>query len=157
MAYDRTPARIGLLWFKYENPTVNVSTESITKEHETIDDSIVVQQLGRKADSITIDATVAEYETGFVDSLVDSGVVSLRTERWSGEVIVQSTNTNFMRAVDPDGEWLYSTTIKCLEVNEATGQIDTSFRTPTQAEREDLRTFNVGEDVNDNGIDDDFE
>lgn len=116
---DRQPARIGFLFFKYEVPEVNVTTEANTVEHQTIDDTVIVQQLGSQPDAITINAVVAEWETEIVDLLTEVGVISLRTERWSGDVIVESTDTTFMRAVDKDNQWLHDATISCLEVNRA--------------------------------------
>jgi len=116
--YGREPARIGYLYFTYADPAVNVTTEQRTVEHETIDDQIVVQALGRKPDQITIDGNVADYELSIVDDLTKLGVVSLRTERWTGDVIVQSTSTNFMRAKTDSGDWLYEVDISCIEVDE---------------------------------------
>lgn len=116
--YGRQPARIGLLNFKYADPAVNVTTEQRTVEHETIDDNIVVQTLGRKPDQITIDGVVADYELTIVDSLTQTGVVEVRSARWTGDVVVKSTNTDFKRAKTSDGDWLYDASIKCIEVNE---------------------------------------
>lgn len=121
MAFDITPARIGQLYFKYEWPDVTVTPESNTVEHETIDDNIVVQQLGRRPDQITVDTTVADFELQYLDSLTELGVLSLRTERWSGDVIVQSVTTTPMNAIDDDGNWLYEATINCLEVERGEG------------------------------------
>lgn len=120
MAIERTPARIGLLYFKYEDPAVNVDTEAEVVEQTTIDDSIIVQQIGRAPDQITLNAVVADFETQIVDDLTKNGVVTLRTERWQGKVIVKSTTTDFMRARDSDGNWLYECQINCLEVYETT-------------------------------------
>lgn len=119
-----TPARIGTLYFKYTVPDVEVTAESRTKEHEIIegantDDSIVVQQLGRRPDGITVTTTVADYETGMVDDLTKMGEMSLRTFRWSGTVIVESTTTRPLNALDKDGDWLYEVTIECIEVEES--------------------------------------
>lgn len=113
---SRVPARIGLLYFKYKDPDVDVATEQRTIEQETIDDTIVVQTMGRRADEITVNATVADWETYIVDNLTELGVVSLRTERWKGDVVVTSTDTTFMRAKDQEGAWLHEATIECLEV-----------------------------------------
>lgn len=114
----RIPARIGILFFKYDDPDVSVTTEARITEQETIDDKIVIQRLGRRADEITISAIVAAYETDIIDDLTKQGVISLRTERWSGDVLVTSTDTSFQRAKDKEGEWLHEATITCLEVNE---------------------------------------
>jgi len=118
--YGREAARIGFLYFTYADPAVNVTTEQRTVEHETIDDQIVVQALGRKPDQITIDGTVVDYELDIVDDLTTSGVVELRTERWTGDVIVKSTSTDFKRAKTKYGNWLYDVNIKCIEVDEQT-------------------------------------
>lgn len=115
---NRIPARIGLLFFKYEDPDVTVDTASRTVNQETIDGSIVVQQFGREPDSITVDTIVADHELQFIDDLVKQGVISLRTNRWSGDVIVENTNSTFMRAKDDDQNWLHEVTIECLEVEE---------------------------------------
>lgn len=127
MVEQRTPARIGTLQFKYQDPSVDVDAEARTVEHETIDDSIVVQTLGRRPDGITINATVADYELDVVDDLTKKGIISLRTERWSGSVIVESTTTSFMRAIDADGAWLHEATINCLEVSESAGGGGSNF------------------------------
>jgi hypothetical protein len=118
MPFNRTPARIGTLYFKYEDPAVDVTTEARTVEQETIDDDIVVQSLGRRADMITINAIVASYEAEILDDLTKQGVISLRTERWRGDVIVRNTDTSFMRAKDDEGSWLHEATIECIEVGE---------------------------------------
>lgn len=114
----RVPARIGQLSFKYTDPAVNVTTEQRTVEHETIDGQVVTQTLGRKADQISIEGVVADYELEYIDSLVSEGVIEVRTDRWSGTVVVQSTNTTFKRAKASDFSWLYDATIECLEVDE---------------------------------------
>lgn len=111
----RVPARIGQLYFKYSDPSVDVVAEANTVEHETINDTIVVQTMGRKADQVTINAIVSDIETELLDFLVATGPISLRSSRWSGTVIVQSVDTTFRREKDKDDEWLYDATITCLE------------------------------------------
>lgn len=118
MPFRRAAARIGTLFFKYEDPDVSVSTEARTVEQEALDDEIVVQRLGRRPDEITIDAVVSEEESYIVDDLTSLGRLLLRTERWQGFVVVTSTDTSYMRAIDGDGEWLHEATINCLEVSE---------------------------------------
>jgi hypothetical protein len=118
MTVNRTPARIGTLYFKYEDPAVDVTAEARTVEQETVDDDIVVQSLGRRADMVTIEAIVADYECDVLDDLTKQGPVSLRTERWKGDVLVRSTDTSFMRAKDDEGAWLHEATIECIEVDE---------------------------------------
>jgi hypothetical protein len=118
--YGRKPARIGFLNFTYADPAINVDTEQRTVEHETIDDTTVVQTIGRKPDSISIDGVVTESELVTVDNLTTQGVIELRTERWSGDVIVESTSTSFKRARNEFGLWLYDVTIECVEVDERT-------------------------------------
>jgi hypothetical protein len=113
----RKPSRIGGLHFKYEDPSVDVTTEQRTVEQETIDDTVVVQTIGRKPDQITINAIVANWELVYIDALTELGVLSLRTERWSGDVLVQTTDTSFKRAKDQNDDWLYDATITCLEVD----------------------------------------
>lgn len=114
---ERVAARIGLLYFKYEDPSVDVTTEQRKAEHETIDDNVVIQTLGRRADRITVNAIVADFETPLIDFLTSDGVVTLRTERWSGDVVVTSTDTTFRREQDKHDAWLYDATIECLEAN----------------------------------------
>lgn len=114
---ERVPARIGYLYFKYDDPAVDVTSEQRTVEQETIDDTIVIQTLGKTADQITINAVVADSETYIIDLLPELGTLSLRTARWKGDVVVTSTSTNFKRAKDADGAWLYDATIECLEVD----------------------------------------
>lgn len=115
---DKVNARIGILFFKYRDPDVSVDTESRTVEQETIDDTIIVQKLGRRADNITINSVVADYETKYIDQLTDVGIVSLRTERWNGDIIVRSTTTDPMRGKDGDSNWLHNVTIEAIEVEE---------------------------------------
>lgn len=112
---ERVPARILQINFKYDDPAVNVTREQNTVEHETIDDQIVVQTLGEQAAQITVNAIVTEYETAFVDYLTAAGPVSLRTERFSGTVVVTSVDTEYRREKDAEGSWLYDATIECLE------------------------------------------
>lgn len=119
--YDITPARIGQFYFKYDQPDVDVTAEANTTEQETIDDNIIVQRLGRRADQITVRTTVADWELKYVDNLVKLNELSLRTERWVGDVVVQSVSTNPMNAVDDTGSWLYEITINCLETGEYEG------------------------------------
>lgn len=116
--YGRNPARIGFLFFKYADPAVNVTAEQRTVEQETIDDKVVVQTMGRKPDSITVEGVVADYEVDEIDDLTKKGVIELRTERWEGDVLVKSTDTSFKRARNKDGDWLYDATINCLEASE---------------------------------------
>lgn len=118
--YGREPARIGFLEFTYADPAVNVDTEQRTVEHETIDESIVVQAMGRRPDSISIEGVVTEAELDTIDNLTTQGVIELRTNRWEGDIVVQSTSTTFKRAKDKNGLWLYDVTIECLEVDETT-------------------------------------
>lgn len=117
----RKPARISNIWFTYSDPGVDVSTEQRTVEHETIDNQTVVQVIGRKPDQVTVNADVPSRELPLIDKLTTAGVIELRTERWSGDVIVKSTSTNFQRAKNHEGQWLYEATIECLEVDELSG------------------------------------
>lgn len=112
---ERVPARIHQINFKYEDPGVNVTREQNTVEHETIDDQVVVQTLGEQAAQITVNAIVTEYETTFIDILTFIGPVTLRTERYSGTVVVTSVDTEYRREKDAEGSWLYDATIECLE------------------------------------------
>jgi hypothetical protein len=116
--YGRIPARIGSVEFTYGDPSVSVDTEQETVEHETIDEQIIIQTIGEKADSITIEGVVPDWELPIIDNLVGLDVVELRTQRWTGDVIVQSTATSFNRARNIHGSWLYDATIECLEVDE---------------------------------------
>lgn len=116
--YNRDPARIANIEFTYADPGVDVTTEQRTVEQETVDDKIVVQTLGRRPDSLTIEGVVVDHELYDIDYLARKGVVSIRTERWSGSVIVESTDTTFKRAKTKDGDWLYDVTIEALEVSE---------------------------------------
>jgi len=122
--YGRTPARIAQLEFTYADPAVDVTTEQRTVEHETVDDRIVVQTLGRKPDQIKIDGVVPAYELDEIDALTELGVTSLRTQRWEGDVIIKSTNTTFKRARAKTGDWLYDVSITCIEVDDRTEAIE---------------------------------
>lgn len=122
--FERKPARIGQLHFKYDDPAVDVTSEKRTVEHETMDDTVVVQTLGRRADQITVTGIVADWELIFVDDLSKNDVLSLRTERWSGDVVVTSTDTTYRRELDGSGNWLYDVTIDCLEVDRYESTVD---------------------------------
>lgn len=125
---SRDPARIGVLSFRYADPAVSVTTEQRTVEHKTIDEDIVVQALGRKPDQIEISGTVVDYELPIIDNLTKQGVINIRTERWTGNVVIKSTSTDFKRAKTKNGNWLYDVTLNCLEVEEGVGQgIDAPF------------------------------
>jgi len=114
---ERVPARIAFIYFKYEYPTVDVTNESNTVEHETIDDRTVIQQLGEKPPQVTVDGVVAQWEAEFCEWLTSIGKVTLRTPRWSGTVIVESVDTTAMNAIDEDDSWLYEVSISCLGVD----------------------------------------
>lgn len=116
----RDPARIGTLEFIYADPAVNVTTEQRTVEHETIDDSIVIQTMGRKPDQLSIEGVVQDIELDIIDDLTTLGVIELRSERWQGDVVVKSTSTDFKRAKTDTGNWLYDVSIECIEVDERT-------------------------------------
>jgi len=146
--YNRDPARIGELEFTYADPAVNVTTEQRTVEQETIDDQIVVQTLGRKPDSLSIEGVVVDYELEIIDNLTQQGVLSLRTERWSGDILVQSTSTSFKRAKTKDGDWLYDATIEALEVEEGS-TVPGESSTIGSLDTEELGGFEIefGEDA----------
>jgi hypothetical protein len=121
--FDRLPARIGTLELTYADPAVDVTTEQRTVEHETIDDSIVVQFMGRRPDQLSIEGVVPEYEVPIIDDLTKqdfegNSIVEIRTERWAGQVLVESTNTSFRREKSKEGVWLYDFSIEALEVSE---------------------------------------
>lgn len=119
-------ARIGPLYFKklttshnYTDPDVDVRTEAQTVEHQTINDDTVVQHFGKKPDNITIKGVMPESKAlTQLDYLVGKGKVTLRTERWQGQVVVTNTKTNNRRARGPDGNWLVDFSIDCTEVSE---------------------------------------
>lgn len=115
---QRDPARIEFLEFTYADPAVSVTTEQRTVEHETIDDQIIVQALGRKPDQVSIEGVVPNYELRTLDDLTTQGVVELRTARWEGDIIVKSVSTDFKRAKNQNGSWLYDVTIDAVEVDE---------------------------------------
>jgi len=65
--YGRIPARIGNISFIYEDPSVDVTTEQHTIEHETIDDTVVVQTMGRKPTQLTIRGAVVDLQLDALD------------------------------------------------------------------------------------------
>jgi len=126
MPRDRTAARIGNLEFheRFDDPVVDVDTEANTTEKTTIDDTIIVQSLGRRADRITVEGIIPENQVVVVDELVEQDQVTVRTHRWSGQAIVLSTSCNYTQTYDsyehPEfgQQWLYEFTIDIIEVDE---------------------------------------
>lgn len=114
----RTDARIEDIEFKYSKPLVSVDTGTNDVEHETIDDEIVVQILGRIADRITVEGLVTSNQVAKIDNLVKTGLVEVRTERWAGDAVCTSTSTSFHGGYDTDDDWLYNYTIDLIEVDE---------------------------------------
>lgn len=130
MPPERTVARVGDLEFpdRYGDPTVDVTTEANTVEKQTVTDDIVVQHLGRRADRITIDGIILEDDVYYLDKLVESGEVSIRTHRWAGDAIVMETSSNYTHSYDiapPSdvaSEWVYEVRIDLVETDEIPGR-----------------------------------
>lgn len=117
---DRVQARFGPLIFppEYSDPSVEVDTEAETVEKTTLNDNVIVQTMGRRPDQIRVSGVLPEEMLPTLDSLVESGEITVRTERWEGIAVVQSTSTTFMRAKDKEHRWLYEVQISLLEVEE---------------------------------------
>jgi hypothetical protein len=125
--WTRTPARIGPVRFArfgdpakqpFSHPTVNVDTEAATVTHQTLNDRAVVQTFGSKPDQISIEGVAPERDVTQIDNLVETGAVTLRSERFQGKVIVESTSTDYRRERTNEGEWLVDFTISAVEVSE---------------------------------------
>lgn len=116
-ASERTPARIGTVDFKFDDPAVSVTAESNIVEQETINDKVVVQKIGTLADQISIEGVVTEAQAKKLDRITEVPVVNIRTQRWSGDVQVESVDSSYRREVDREQNWLYDVTIEALEVN----------------------------------------
>lgn len=119
MANDRRGAVVGPLTFHddFRNPIVDVTREANTVEHETINDGYVVQFIGRKPPSITIEGVIYDAQVEAADSLIGQGPIPVKTERWTGIGIPQSVSTPFRREVDPGtGQWTYDITIDMIGV-----------------------------------------
>lgn len=119
---SRAQARIGPLSFppEYSDPAVEIDTESRTVEHETMDDNVIIQTLGRRPHQIRISGVLPEDMLPTLDSLVEQGEMTVRTERWEGVAVARSTSTTFMRAKDKDNRWLYEVQITLLEIEQET-------------------------------------
>lgn len=141
MPPQRTRARIGDLQFhsRYPDPIVDVDTEAITVEKDTINDEIIVQHLGRRADRLTVSGIINEDQVWLFDELVQGGEVFVRTHRWTGSAIVVSATSDYTQSYDAviddrdpgDSPWLYEVEIELVEVEEvpnvATGTGQQSF------------------------------
>jgi len=114
---ERTPARVGTVDFKFDDPAVEVTSEANVVEQETINDTVVVQQLGTRADQITITGVVTEAQAKKLDRAPEQSLVNIRTQRWTGDVHVESVSTAYRREVDREQNALYDVTIEALEVN----------------------------------------
>jgi len=126
MPTPRTVARIGDLVFtnRYSNPNVDVDMSTNIVEKNTITDEQVIQNLGKKADRIHIDGIIPESQIKEFDDLISGGVTTVRTHRWSGTAMVESTSADQVQGYDPvlsdedQSAWLYSVRIDLIEVEE---------------------------------------
>lgn len=138
-APDRMTARVGDLEFtdRYGDPTVDVTTQANSVEHDVLNDEIIVQYMGRRADRVSIDGIIYEDDVQTLDTLVDDGEVSVRTQRWSGTGIVEQTRATYTHSYDiaPESdvrsEWLYEVTIDLVEVEEIPVGTPVGGGTPT--------------------------
>ncbi len=119
MSQGRDPTRLGSLNFTYEQPDISVDTSARTTKHNLIDDDVVVQKIGREPDTVNISGVCTRSEAKQIDQFVDLNTsITLRSERWSGDVIVTDTATDPMKAKDSNGNWLYDCQITCMEVTD---------------------------------------
>lgn len=128
MPQGRPATKIGPLAFEYDMPNVHVDATAHVVKHEVINGETIIQRIGRKPVQIQIQGICTTGEAQQVDGLVEFDMVTIRSDRWSGDAIVVDTTTSPMNQKDTKtNEWLFRYTITA---NEVTAQYDGSNVTP---------------------------
>lgn len=120
MPRDRRRASVGPLTFDddFADPLVDVDRENNTVSHETVNDDYIIQVMGRKPPSISVEGVIYEEQLPLADMLPAEGVVEVRTERFTGMAVVEAVSTPFRRESDPGtGRWVHDITIDMLAVS----------------------------------------
>lgn len=105
--------------FAYEQPDISVDHQARTVNHELIgsDPSVVIQHMGRRPPEINVIGVCYRSEANAIDDLTTATgePESLRSERYSGDVVVVQTETDPRREKDAaTGRWLYDFRVNCI-------------------------------------------
>lgn len=94
-------ASVGQLNFltEFSDPNVDVSRKRQTAEHEVIagsesSEDFAVQAISQKPPEINITGHIAEVQTNLARATFQTEVVSVETNRWSGDGVITEMSTN---------------------------------------------------------------
>jgi len=91
----RTPFAINDREFFYEFPQIGVKVNARTVTLEPINEPSITQHMGVEAKKVTISGSCFRQEANFLDEISDDGEpVSITSERFNGEGIVESVSTD---------------------------------------------------------------
>ncbi|SEO71758.1 hypothetical protein SAMN05216388_101792 [Halorientalis persicus] len=119
---DRPYVRVGDITFDLNGsrtlPEVEIDGGQRRKTKEPIgeDAPVVVQILGPKAKEVTITGLCSKAEAGRVDDLDQEPVVTVRSDRFSGEANPHTTNTYQAEGINDDGFSEYRFRIELTEI-----------------------------------------
>jgi hypothetical protein len=116
----RTPALLGGVALTFRTPEVSIDGESRTKEHKILDNTTVIQHLGRNAEQITVKGVCTPQEATGLRKTLELDQTKFRSYEWSGEVIVKTVTIDPVLGRDPGlDEWLYDYDVTMVEVSSA--------------------------------------
>jgi len=118
---DRPYVRVGEITFDLEGrrtlPEVEIDSGQRRQQKEPIGEPTVTQILGPKAKEITITGLCSKAQAGEVDDLDQEPVVTVRSDRFSGEANPHTTNTYQAEGInDDDGLSEYRFRIELTEI-----------------------------------------
>jgi len=105
--------------FVYNQPNISVSSSGRFKEHQTIDGPIVRQKIGQGNVEIEIEGVCTTPEAKVIDTLRFEEIVTLLSNRFSGDVQIASTSTSPLEdggAINLDGQFTHTYGISCVAV-----------------------------------------
>lgn len=121
MPQGRVDVKLGDIEFEYSQPLISTDKEARTVEHELLNDSVVIQHMGTRPTEITIQGACTLDEAATINALPADGVVALRSEQYSGDVMILRSSVD---PWDPFGKndenkILFDYSINCVSVTQA--------------------------------------
>lgn len=130
-------ARIGPITLKdeFSDPTVDVSHERDTSEHEIVSGNtayrndgveFVVQALGRRPPQIDITGWLTEQQAATADELVSENVVRIITARYTGQAVPVAVDIPYSRVYHDTYGWIFETQFQFLGISNIVPDVDLS-------------------------------
>lgn len=103
----------------YDQPNISVSAKTRFVEHETVDGAIIRQKLGKGNTGVEMEGVCTTPEANLLDNLFNEDRIFIKSNRFTGNVTVESTSTNPIEdggGMNLDGNFTHEFTVSMIQV-----------------------------------------